>query len=91
MLCRLWCNIVKSQFVAYFVEYERLRRFDMWVLEGDTINEFFWEKKMSISLNECFRVEVLGLRNNSEPIVFSFYDLLSYNLDSHEANDFVDS
>ncbi|KAK1371216.1 F-box domain-containing protein [Heracleum sosnowskyi] len=80
-----------GQSIAYFFEDERAGRFDMWVLKGDSIDEFFWEKKMSIIVKSFCRTEVLGLRNNGEPIVFSFYNLLSYNLDSHEANDFVDS
>lgn len=46
---------------------------------------------MSVSLSREFQTEVLGLRNNGEPIVFKLFKLTSYNLDSHEANDFVDS
>lgn len=44
---------------------------------------------MSVDLSEW--AEVLGLRNNGEPIVFNLYDKSLYNLDSHEANDFVKS
>lgn len=80
-----------GQSIAYFIEDVRAGRFDMWVLKGYSIDEFFWEKQMRINVNEFFRGDVLGLRNNGEPIVFSCYDLTTYNLDSHEANNFVDS
>ncbi|KAK1371229.1 hypothetical protein POM88_037321 [Heracleum sosnowskyi] len=81
-----------GQFIAYCVQNEELYHLDMWVLRGNTINEFSWEKKMSVSLREDLRrPEVLGLRSNGEPILFNLYDFVSYSLDSHEANDFVHS
>lgn len=80
-----------GQSIAYFVQNRELNLFDMWVLRGNPINEFSWEKKMSVGLSEDIRPEVLGLRNNGEPILFSLFDFVSYSLDSHEAKDFVDS
>lgn len=80
-----------GQSIAYFVQNRELNHFDMWVLTGNPINEFSWEKKMSVGLSEDIRPEVLGLRNNGEPILFSLFDFVSYSLDSHEAKDFVDS
>ncbi|KAK1371232.1 hypothetical protein POM88_037324 [Heracleum sosnowskyi] len=81
-----------GQSIAYCVQNEELYHLDMWVVRGNTINEFSWEKKMSVSLREDLRrPEVLGLRSNGEPILFNLYDFVSYSLDSHEANDFVHS
>lgn len=77
--------------IAYFVENVELNHFDMWVLKRDPKNDCSWEQKLSVSLSREFRTEVLGLRNNGEPIVFRLFKLASYNLDSHETNDFVDS
>ncbi|KAL1833350.1 hypothetical protein ACET3Z_003001 [Daucus carota] len=80
-----------DQYIAYFVWDSGYDYFDMWVLRYNSINDFFWEKKMSISPNKDIRVEVLGVRNNGEPILARSYDLISYNLDNHEAKNFVDS
>ncbi|KAK1374166.1 F-box domain-containing protein [Heracleum sosnowskyi] len=80
-----------GQSISYFVDDEKLKHFDMWVLREDSKNEFLWEKKMSVDLGDHFREQVLGVRNNGEPIFFKLYKFISYNLDSHEANDFVDS
>ncbi|KAK1371767.1 F-box domain-containing protein [Heracleum sosnowskyi] len=81
-----------GQSIAYFVWDYGYDYFDMWVLKYHSINEFSWEKKMSISPNyKDIRVEVLGVRNNGEPILARSYNLISYNLDSHMAKNFVDS
>ncbi|KAK1371634.1 F-box domain-containing protein [Heracleum sosnowskyi] len=80
-----------GQSIAYFVWEHRVNHFDMWVLKDDLINGFVWEKKMCISTGEDVREEVLGVRNNGEPILAKFNNLITYNLDSHEADDFVDS
>lgn len=91
--------------LAYFLwdrKDFRARRndyFEMWVLKYDSVDEISWEKKMSINPNEDIReivfkdtrVEVLGVRNNGEPILARLFDLVSYDLDNNEANDFVDS
>ncbi|KAK1371788.1 F-box domain-containing protein [Heracleum sosnowskyi] len=77
---------------AHIVDYV-----DMWLLKYDSVNEFSWEKKMNININEDIReegfndtrVDFLGARNNGEPILARSYDLVSYNLDTNEANDFV--
>ncbi|KAL8110820.1 hypothetical protein AgCh_026527 [Apium graveolens] len=68
--------------------------FSMWVLKYDSLNEFSWEKKMSIDTRKGItpiRAEVLGVRNNGEPILARSKDLVSYNLDNDEPNDFVNS
>ncbi|XP_074337676.1 uncharacterized protein LOC141674875 [Apium graveolens] len=36
-------------------------------------------------------VVVLGVRNNAEPILVKSYNLITYGLDNHKANNFVDS
>lgn len=36
-------------------------------------------------------MEVLGLRNNGEPILCNLYNLVSYNLDGYKATEFIDS
>ena len=41
----------------------------MWVSKYYSINEFSWEKKMSIRPNREIRVELMGVRNNGEPIL----------------------
>ncbi|XP_074360292.1 F-box/kelch-repeat protein At3g23880-like [Apium graveolens] len=81
----LWSKTCNSRIYDYF---------SMWVLKYDSLNEFSWEKKMSIDTCEgitSIRAEVLGVRNNGEPILARSKDLVSYNLDNDEANDFVDS
>ncbi|KAK1371632.1 F-box domain-containing protein [Heracleum sosnowskyi] len=80
-----------GQFMAYFVWEHRVNHFDMWVLKDDLINGFVWEKKMCVSTCEDVEEEVLGVRNNGEPILAKVNNLITYNLDSHEADDFVDS
>lgn len=77
-----------GEFIAYFVYNRDL--IDMWVLEGDPMNEFTW-KKMIISLSEDVKSVVLGLRNNGEPILSRSTNMISYNLDDHEPDYFVDS
>ncbi|KAK1371803.1 hypothetical protein POM88_037895 [Heracleum sosnowskyi] len=70
---------------------------DIWVLkdnmerEDDLFGELPWEKKMSVGLSENVWVEVLGIRNNGEPILAKSNNLISYDLDTHEPYDFVES
>ncbi|KAL8110452.1 uncharacterized protein LOC141672906 isoform X2 [Apium graveolens] len=92
-----------GQSLAYFVDnYENC--FDMGVLKGDPINEYSWEKKMSVCTKKSVKPGVLGLRNNGEPLVtqlglvfknrpvpYDFHKLISYSLDSLEENEFVES
>ncbi|KAL8110819.1 hypothetical protein AgCh_026526 [Apium graveolens] len=81
----LWSKTCNSRIYDYFI---------MWVLKYDSLNEFSWEKKMSIDTRKGItpiRAEVLGVRNNGEPILARSRDLVSYNLDNDEPNDFVDS
>lgn len=80
-----------GQSIAYFVWEYRVHHFDMWVLKDHPINEFIWEKKMCVSVSEDVRPEVLGVRNNGEPILAKSNNFITYDLDSHEANDLVDS
>ncbi|KAK1371664.1 F-box domain-containing protein [Heracleum sosnowskyi] len=80
-----------GQSIAYFVWEDYESHFDMWVLKDDPTNEFTWEKKMCVCLSEFIMLQVLGVRNNGGPILVKSYNLISYNLDNHEANDFVDS
>ncbi|KAK1371771.1 F-box domain-containing protein [Heracleum sosnowskyi] len=83
---------VFGQSIAYFVWEYGYDYFDMWILKYVSVNEFSWEKKMSISPNyKDIRVEVLGVRNNGEPILARSYNLISYNLDNHMAKDFLHS
>ncbi|KAL8110668.1 hypothetical protein AgCh_026420 [Apium graveolens] len=46
---------------------------------------------MCVSTSEDVQEEVLGVRNNGEPVLAKSNNFIAYNLDSHEANDFVDS
>ncbi|KAK1371801.1 hypothetical protein POM88_037893 [Heracleum sosnowskyi] len=70
---------------------------DIWVLKDNMIREdvllreLSWEKKMSVGLGENVWVEVLGIRNNGEPILAKANNLISYDLDTHEPYDFVES
>ncbi|KAL8110669.1 hypothetical protein AgCh_026421 [Apium graveolens] len=80
-----------GQYIAYFVWEHRVHHFDMWVLKDHPIHEFIWEKQMCVSTSEDVQEEVLGVRNNGEPILAKSNNFITYNLDSHEANDFVDS
>ncbi|KAK1371678.1 F-box domain-containing protein [Heracleum sosnowskyi] len=73
-----------GQSIAYFVWEDYESHFDMWVLKDDPTNEFTWEKKMCVGLSEFIMLQVLG-------ILVKSYNLILYNLDNHEANDFVDS
>ncbi|XP_074337642.1 F-box/kelch-repeat protein At3g06240-like [Apium graveolens] len=72
------------------------------VLNDKSINEDFWEnkmriymdswkKKMSVKLRENVWAEVLGTRNNGAPIQAKSNNLISYDLDTHEPYDFVES
>ncbi|KAK1371639.1 F-box domain-containing protein [Heracleum sosnowskyi] len=75
-----------GQSIAYFVWEEGVNHFDMWVLKYDHINEFTWEKKMCVSPSKDVEEEVLGVRNTGDPIL-----VISYSLDCHQANGFVES
>ncbi|KAK1351342.1 hypothetical protein POM88_022980 [Heracleum sosnowskyi] len=55
-------EILLPDWVAYFVENYRAGRVDMWVLKGDSINEFFWEKKMNVGLTEDMKQMILLIR-----------------------------
>ncbi|KAL1821092.1 F-box/kelch-repeat protein At3g06240-like [Daucus carota subsp. sativus] len=72
------------------------------VLNDESINEDFWENKMrtyedawknkmSVKLSENISAEVLGTRNNGAPILAKSNNLISYDLDTHEPYDFVES
>ena len=61
------------------------------VLNDESINEDFWENKMSVKLGENVWAEVLGTRNNGAPIQAISNNLISYDLDTHEPYDFVES
>ncbi|KAK1371631.1 hypothetical protein POM88_037723 [Heracleum sosnowskyi] len=80
-----------DQSIAYFVWERRVNHLDMWVLKDDLIDGFIWEKKMCVCTSEDVGEEVMGVRNNGEPILAKLNNFITYNLDSHEANDFVDS
>ncbi|KAK1371797.1 hypothetical protein POM88_037889 [Heracleum sosnowskyi] len=90
-----------GQSIAYFVEVEdfdadeddedyKSPHLDIWVLKDDMIDEFSWEKKMSVSISEDVSAQVLGIRNNGDPILGKFNSLITYDLDTHEPIDFVD-
>ncbi|XP_074334435.1 uncharacterized protein LOC141671902 [Apium graveolens] len=64
---------------------------DIWVLKDDMVDEFSWEKKMSVGLSENVRAQVLGIRYTGEPILAKSNNLISYDLDTHEPYDFVES
>ncbi|KAK1371392.1 hypothetical protein POM88_037484 [Heracleum sosnowskyi] len=55
-----------GQSFGYFVD-DHENHFDMGVLKGDSMNEYSWEKKMSVSTRKRVKPVVLGLRNNGEP------------------------
>ncbi|KAK1371856.1 F-box domain-containing protein [Heracleum sosnowskyi] len=89
-----------GQSIAYFTEVfeddeseDEESFLDMWVLEDDQMNEeSSWVKKMRV--NFCIDNlwgPVLGVRNNGEPIIVKEYNFVTYDLDNHEANDFVSS
>lgn len=80
-----------GQSIAYFVEDHKLNAYELWELKDNRINKSSWEKKIRVSLRENVRVTILGTRNNGEPILAELYNLISYNLDNHEPDTFVDS
>ncbi|KAK1371805.1 F-box domain-containing protein [Heracleum sosnowskyi] len=80
-----------NQSIAYFGKNDESRHLDMWVLKQDMIDEFSWEKKMSVSLSENVWADVLGIRNNGDIILAKSNNLISYDLDTHEPYDFVNS
>ncbi|XP_074337481.1 F-box/kelch-repeat protein At3g06240-like [Apium graveolens] len=80
-----------GQSIAYYVENNESHQLDMWILNGDLIDKFSWEKKMSVSLSENIWADVLGIRNNNEPILAKSNNLISYDLETHEPYDFVRS
>ncbi|KAK1371534.1 hypothetical protein POM88_037626 [Heracleum sosnowskyi] len=69
----------------------RTSHLDIWVLKDDMVDENSWEKKMSVKLGENVWAEVLGTRNNGEPILAKSNNLIAYDLDTHEPYDFVES
>ncbi|KAL6535033.1 hypothetical protein OROMI_026407 [Orobanche minor] len=78
--------------IAYFIWEGELFHFDMWVLKyDDHINEFTLEKKMCVTPSKHVGKDVLGIRNNGDPILKKWKHLISYNLDSHQASRFVNS
>ncbi|KAK1371541.1 hypothetical protein POM88_037633 [Heracleum sosnowskyi] len=94
-----------GQSIAYFVEGDvddwddaddwdedfRTSHLDMWVLKDEMIDEESWENKMSVKLGENVWAEVLGTRNNGEPIQAKSNNLISYDLKTHEPYVFVES
>ncbi|KAK1371806.1 F-box domain-containing protein [Heracleum sosnowskyi] len=81
-----------GQSIAFFSEGGDRNYLNMWVLkDDDPINEFYWENKMRGTLSENVRGKVLGVRNNGEPILSKFSNLISYNLDKSKEYDFADS
>ncbi|KAK1371636.1 F-box domain-containing protein [Heracleum sosnowskyi] len=79
-----------GQSIAYLIWEVGVNHFDMWVLKYDHLNEFTWEKKMCVSPSKDVQEEVLGVRNNGDPILAKYNNLISYSLDSHQENGFVD-
>ncbi|KAK1378376.1 hypothetical protein POM88_025120 [Heracleum sosnowskyi] len=79
--------------IAFFVENESNNHFKMWVGQQGTGNEFFWEMKISVSLDKAIYAGVLCLRNNGEILLSKLYefDLVSYNVEKKEVNVFADS
>ncbi|KAL1831120.1 hypothetical protein ACET3Z_000771 [Daucus carota] len=91
-----------GQSIAYFVEVDQKDvnayhdeynspHLDIWVLKDNMLGEFSWEKKMSVGLSEDVLADVLGTRNNGEPILAKSNNLISYDLDTHKPYDFVES
>ncbi|KAK1371791.1 hypothetical protein POM88_037883 [Heracleum sosnowskyi] len=60
-------------------------------VNDDKVGGFSWKKKMSVGLSENVPAEVLGIRNNGEPILAKSNNLISYDLDTHEPYYFVES
>lgn len=82
-----------GQSVAYFADHPEITGISMWILRGDPMKDFFWERNFIISLAKDIRTDVLGIRNNSELILpkSDDCDLVSYNLEDDEVKDFVGS
>ncbi|KAL8154709.1 hypothetical protein AgCh_000166 [Apium graveolens] len=81
-----------GQSVAYFTDDLDFTDINVWILSGDSMNDFFWEKKFSVSLPEDIRTDVLGIRNNGHELILSKFhdcDLVSYNCEDDEVKDFV--
>lgn len=80
-----------GQSVAYFVNGPKIEVISMWILRGDPMKDFFWDKKFTVRLDGDIRPEVLGIRNNGELILSKVYDcdLVSYNWEHGEVKDFV--
>ncbi|KAK1376833.1 hypothetical protein POM88_033026 [Heracleum sosnowskyi] len=90
------CDASLQQFgqsIAYFTDDPEIADISMWILRGDPMKDFFWEKKFTINLDEDIMPEVLGIRNNGELILSKIYDcdLVSYNCEDDEVKDFVGS
>ncbi|XP_074337733.1 F-box protein At4g22390-like [Apium graveolens] len=91
-----------GQSIAYFVEVGQgdadeggdeygSRHLEMWVFKDYMVDEFSWEKKLSVCLSENIPAQVLGIRNSGEPLLAKSNNLISYDLDTHEPYDFIES
>ncbi|KAK1371800.1 F-box domain-containing protein [Heracleum sosnowskyi] len=80
-----------GQSIAYFIEDDDSHHLDIWVLKDDPIQKFYWEKKVSVILCENVWADVLGIRNSGEPILAKLNNLISYDIDTWEPYDFIDS
>ncbi|KAL8102583.1 F-box/kelch-repeat protein At3g23880-like [Apium graveolens] len=84
-----------DQSVALFHKEPKLNAFDMWVLKQDSVkNDFFWEKKVSVTLEKHIHNIVIGTRNNRELIFKSKLHqrgLITYNPETNKVNEFVRS
>lgn len=66
---------------------------DIWVLKikENMIDKFFSEEKISVSPSENVCTEVLGLRNNGDPILEKSNNLITYVLKTREPYDLGES
>ena len=57
------------------------------------VDGFYWEIKIEMKrkLSENVHVEVLGVRNNGEPIFPKFSNLVSFSVDKRKEYDFAES
>ncbi|KAK1367870.1 hypothetical protein POM88_033962 [Heracleum sosnowskyi] len=84
-----------GQSVALFTE-DKLNNFHMSILKQDSItNDFFWENKVTVELQQPIFSRVIGLRNNGELVLVKksqkVYGLVSYDPESKNLKDFVQS
>lgn len=84
-----------DQSVALFHKKLKLNAFEMWILKQDSMkNDFFWEKKVSVTLGKHLYNIVIGTRNNRELIFKSKFHqrgLITYNPETNKVNNFVHS